>query len=85
MCCLPVSPHLIAGPPAALVGVNSKEACAAQLTPASLRIEIAKAKCEQQVHMSVEVVDRLTAPPRVQRIRVALQMMFASCCTPAAS
>eukprot|EP00752_Nemacystus_decipiens_P001531 g1501.t1 len=26
----------------------SKEACAAQLTPASLRIEIAKAKCEQQ-------------------------------------
>ncbi|CAN0111970.1 unnamed protein product [Pylaiella littoralis] len=26
----------------------SKEACAAQLTPAALRVEIAKAKCEQQ-------------------------------------
>lgn len=31
------------------VDTHSKEACAAQLTPASLRVEIARAKCEQQV------------------------------------
>ncbi|CAN0016538.1 unnamed protein product [Scytosiphon promiscuus] len=51
---------------------HSKEACAAQLTPASLRVEIAKAKSEQQE------AERRAANARVSSLEVELERAKAS-------
>ncbi|CAM9926234.1 unnamed protein product [Ectocarpus sp. 13 AM-2016] len=50
----------------------SKEACAAQLTPVSLRVEIAKAKCEQQE------AERKAADARADSLQVELERATAS-------
>ncbi|CAN0419123.1 unnamed protein product [Pylaiella littoralis] len=46
----------------------SKKACAAQLTPASLRIEMAKAKCEQQE------AKRRAGDPRADSLELELEL-----------